>query len=324
VITLSTSIIIPCFNEEEVIEETYARIKTVMKEFKTYELIFINDGSRDRTLPILTNLAKSDKTVRVLSFSRNFGHQPAATAGIHHATGDVAIIIDADLQDPPELFPEMIRLHLEEKANVVYGQRTKRKGESIFKKATAKLYYRLLNRLSEVPMHTDTGDFRLIDRKVMDAFCQFPEKNKYIRGIINWVGFKQVPIHYVREPRFAGETKYPLRKMLNFALTGLLYFTKKPLKLAMNLGIICILVGLGLAAWTLIRYFVGEGIVPGWSSQLITIIFFGGVQLFTIGVLGGYIGSIFDEVKNRPEYVIGEKLNFPESNPVKKSSQVRR
>jgi dolichol-phosphate mannosyltransferase len=323
-ITLSTSIIIPCFNEEEVIEETYARIKAVMKGFKTYELIFINDGSRDRTLEILMRLAKTDKNMRVISFSRNFGHQVAVTAGIRNAAGDAAIIIDADLQDPPELFPEMIRLHREEKANVVYGQRTKRKGETFFKKFTARLYYRLLNRLSEVPMNIDTGDFRLIDRKVMDAFCQFSEKNKYIRGIINWVGFKQVPIMYVREPRFAGETKYPFRKMLRFAVTGLLYFTKKPLKLAMTLGLLCILVGLGLAAWILIRYFIGEGIVPGWASQLITIVFFGGVQLFTIGVLGGYIGSIFDEVKNRPEYIIEEKFNFPEAKPIKKSSQKRR
>jgi dolichol-phosphate mannosyltransferase len=323
VITLSTSIIIPCFNEEAVIEEAYARVKAVMKNFKTYEIIFINDGSRDRTLEILARLAKTDKTMRVISFSRNFGHQAAVTAGVRNASGDAAIIIDADLQDPPELFPEMIRLHLEEGANVVYGQRTKRKGETIFKKLTAKLYYRLLNKFSEVPMHMDTGDFRLIDRKVMDAFCEFSEKNKYIRGIISWVGFKQVPIQYVREPRFAGETKYPLRKMLKFAMSGLLYFTKKPLKLAMNLGIFCIVIGLGLALWSLILYFSNEFTVPGWSSQLITIVFFGGVQLFTIGVLGGYIGSIFDEVKDRPEYIIGEKLNFPALR-AKKSSPPRR
>lgn len=319
-ITLPVSIIIPCYNEEEVLEHTYARVKAVMAEFKKYEIIFINDGSHDRTGEILARIAKSDKTARILSFSRNFGHQAAVTAGIRNASMDAAIIIDADLQDPPELFPEMARVHLAEKANVVYGQRGKRKGETIFKKMTARLYYRFLNKFSEVPMQLDTGDFRLIDRKVMDAFCQFSEKNKYIRGIISWVGFKQVPILYTREPRFAGETKYPLRKMLRFAMTGLLYFTKKPLKLAMNLGILCILVSLGLAVWTIVLYFSDEFVVPGWSSQLITIVFFGGVQLFTIGVLGGYIGSIFDEVKNRPEYVIGEKINFPVSG----KKQVRR
>jgi len=323
VITLPASIIIPCFNEEEVIEETYKRVTKVMKEFANYELIFINDGSRDRTYEILTRLAKADETVRVLSFSRNFGHQAAVTAGIRNASGDVAIIIDGDLQDPPELFPEMIRIHLEEKANVVYGQRTKRKGESFFKKLSALIYYRLLRRLSEVPMQMDTGDFRLIDRKVIDAFCQFPEKNKYIRGLISWAGFRQVPIHYVREPRFAGETKYPLSKMLRFATTGLLYFTKKPLKLAMNLGIFCIFIGLGLTVWAVILHFSDPYVVPGWSSQLITIVFFGGVQLFTIGVLGGYIGSIFDEVKNRPEYIIEEKLNFPDGSR-KKTPQTHR
>jgi len=314
VISLHTSIIIPCFNEEQVIAETYRRVKAVMKEFKKYEIIFIDDGSRDQTRAILRNLARADKSVRVLMFSRNFGHQPAVTAGIRHASGDVAIIIDADLQDPPELFPEMIRIHQEQGANVVFGHRTKRKGESFFKKITAKLFYRSLNRLSEVPLPLDTGDFRLIDRKVMDAFCQFGEKNKYIRGIISWLGFAQAPIHYVREERFAGETKYPFRKMITFATTGLLYFTKKPLKLAMHLGLFCVLVGLGMAAWVVWLHLSGDAsVAKGWPSQLITIIFFGGVQLLTIGVLGGYIGSIFDEVKNRPEYIIGEALNFSES-----------
>jgi dolichol-phosphate mannosyltransferase len=311
VLTLPVSIIIPCFNEEEVIEQTYTRVKAVMAEFKKYEIIFINDGSQDRTGDILGRIAKKDKTVRVLAFSRNFGHQAAVTAGIRNASLDAAVIIDADLQDPPELFPEMVRLHLSEKANVVYGQREQRKGETFFKKLSARLYYRLLNKFSEVSMQVDTGDFRLIDRKVMDAFCEFPEKNKYIRGIISWVGFKQVPLLYTREARFAGETKYPLRKMLRFALTGLLYFTKKPLMIAIHLGVLCVLLGLALAVWALVLYFSGEYVEPGWSSQLITIVFFGGVQLLTIGVLGGYIGSIFDEVKNRPEYVIEEKINFP-------------
>ena len=304
-----TSLIIPCFNEELVIEETYRRAKAVLRDFRQHEIIFIDDGSRDTTPQILARLARSDKNVKVLLFARNFGHQPAVTAGIRHCSGDIAVIIDADLQDPPELIPEMIRILHAEKANVVYGHRTKRKGESVFKRLTAKMFYRTLNKLSEVPLPLDTGDFRLIDRKVIDAFCQFTEKNKYIRGIISWLGFKQVPMHYEREERFAGETKYPFRKMIKFAMTGLLYFTKKPLKLAMHLGTYCVLAGFAMVAWILVEHFLGNT-VPGWTSQLITIIFFGGIQLLTIGVLGGYIGSIFDEVKNRPEYVIGDKLNF--------------
>jgi dolichol-phosphate mannosyltransferase len=313
-------VIIPCFNEEKVIAETYRRVTAVMKNIKKYEIIFIDDGSRDGTHSILRNLARADKNVRVLVFSRNFGHQPAVTAGIRHASGEVAIIIDADLQDPPELIPEMIRIHQSEAANVVYGHRTKRKGESFFKRITAKVFYRSLNSLSEVTLPLDTGDFRLIDRKVMDAFCQFTEKNKYIRGIISWLGFTQAPIHYVREERFAGETKYPFRKMVKFATTGLLYFTKKPLKLAMHLGLFCVLIGLVMAGWVFWLYISGDpSLEKGWPSQLITIIFFGGVQLLTIGVLGGYIGSIFDEVKNRPEYIVGDAINFTTPKQRKKT-----
>lgn len=307
------SIIIPCYNEELVIAETYKRTHKVMNSFEHggYEIIFINDGSRDATLSILKAIAAEDKNVKILNFSRNFGHQPAVTAGISACSGDVAIIIDADLQDPPELFPEMVKKHLEENANVVYGQRESRKGETFFKKITAKLFYRTINYLSDTPLPVDTGDFRLIDKHVIEAFKNLPEKNKYIRGLISWVGFKQQPILYKREERFAGETKYPLSKMLKFASTSMLYFSKKPLKLALALGFISLLIGLLLGIYVISGlYFRPETVVTGWPSIIISIIFFGGVQLITIGVLGEYLGNVFDEIKNRPEYIVHERINF--------------
>ncbi|MFC0185193.1 glycosyltransferase family 2 protein [Pseudarcicella hirudinis] len=310
---LFISVIVPCYNEEQVIEHTYQRIVKTLQGFpaRGYELIFINDGSKDNTLSSLKRLAALDSNVKVLAFSRNFGHQPAVSAGIEMCEGDVAIIIDADLQDPPELFPEMIKIHLEENANVVYAVRKERKGESLFKLFTAKLFYRLINNLSDVKLPVDTGDFRLIDRMVIDTFKKLPEKNKYIRGLISWIGYKQVPVYYVREERFAGETKYPLSKMMKFATTSLLYFSKKPLKLAMTMGFLSIVVGLFLAAWVITGIiFRPNTIVSGWASSVIAIIFFGGVQLLTIGVMGEYLGNIFDEIKNRPEYIIHEKINF--------------
>jgi polyisoprenyl-phosphate glycosyltransferase len=310
---LYISIIIPCYNEELVIEETYKRTDKVMKSFehKGYEIIFINDGSKDATLSILKGIASRDKSVKILNFSRNFGHQPAVTAGIGACNGDIAIIIDADLQDPPELFPDMVKTHLEQNANVVYGQRESRKGETFFKTFTSKAFYRIINSLSDTTLPVDTGDFRLIDRHVIDAFKNLPEKNKYIRGLISWVGFKQVPIMYKREERFAGETKYPLSKMLKFASTSMLYFSKKPLKIALALGLLSLLVGLLLGIYVISGlYFRPETVVTGWPSIIISIIFFGGVQLITIGVLGEYLGNVFDEIKNRPEYIIHEKINF--------------
>jgi len=313
---VSVSVIIPCYNEEAVISETYARVKKVLLEngYKKHEILFIDDGSRDRTLDILRELVAKDKSVTVLGFSRNFGHQAAVCAGIKHCREDVAIIIDADLQDPPELIPDMIRMHLVEGYNVVYGVRAKREGESFFKRLSAKIFYRVLASLSDVPIPLDTGDFRLIDRAVIDEFKRLSEKNKYIRGLISWIGFKQGPIMYSRDPRFAGKTKYPLYKMLRFAMTGLLYFSRKPLKLAIMTGFTCIAAGLLMLAYVLIaKFYPGMGIVKGWTSTLIIIIFFSGVQLMTVGVMGEYIGSIFDEVKNRPEYIIRERLNYTPS-----------
>jgi glycosyltransferase involved in cell wall biosynthesis len=306
------SVLVPCFNEELVITETNSRIVNVMiKHNINYEIIYINDGSIDNTFNILTDLSKNNKHIKVLNFSRNFGHQNAVSAGVHNCSGDLAVIIDADLQDPPEVIPEMIELLIKEKCNVVYAQRIKRKEKSIFKKVTASIFYKLINFLSDIKFPVDTGDFRLIDKKVIEAYKSFPERNKYIRGLISWMGFKQVPFKYVREERFAGETKYTFTKMMRLALTGIFGFSKKPLKLALNLGLICIFLGVFFTFWILyISFFESDKVIQGWTSTIITIVFLGGIQLLTIGVLGEYIGSIFDETKNRPEYIIESKLNM--------------
>lgn len=313
--SLSVSIIVPCYNEEAVLNQTYQRIKNVLENEKltNHAIIFINDGSRDSTLTILKEISSKDKKVKVLSFSRNFGHQPAVCAGLKYCTTEVAIIIDADLQDPPEIFPEMIKIYKEKQCNVVYAVRRERKGESYFKKLTAKIYYKMINSLSETPLPIDTGDFRLIDRKVIDEFNGLREKNKYIRGLISWIGFKQEPILYVRDSRAAGETKYSLSKMIRFATTGLLYFTKRPLKLAITLGFVSIIIGLLFASFIIIGKLTNKlYTVQGWTSIMVLMIFFGGVQLLTVGVLGEYIGSIFDEVKDRPEFIVDQKINFEE------------
>jgi len=307
------SLIVPCFNEEAVIETTYARFKKVLDGLTDVkpEIIFINDGSTDQTGAMLSAIASKDSRVTVLHFSRNFGHQPAVTAGIHHCNSDLAVIMDADLQDPPELIPELLEKQRQENASVVYCVRYKREGESPMKLFTSRLFYRTLNKLSEVPFPLDTGDFRLIDRQVMDEFNKFREKGKYIRGIISWVGFRQVPFYYHREARFAGETKYPFRKMLHFAGTAMLYFSKKPLKLAIGLGFGAVMIGLVFALWTVFGKIFGfTNAEMGWSSIILLIIFFGGVQLLTVGVLGQYIGIIFDEVKDRPEYIIEKKEKY--------------
>jgi glycosyltransferase involved in cell wall biosynthesis len=316
---MKISLIIPCFNEEPVIEETYKRIYAVaQKESWDYELVFVNDGSKDKTPEMLDAFAEKDERVVVLHFSRNFGHQPAVSAGIDYCTGDIAVIIDADLQDPPEVIPDMIALHKEKEAEVVYAVRRSRKGENWFKKITAKIFYRFVNFLSNVKLPLDTGDFRLVTRKVMESFKRLPEKNKYIRGLFSWLGYKQEPFAYDRDERFAGETKYPLKKMIKFATTGLLYFSNKPLRLALNLGFLNIFVGIGLAIWILITQFVWpESSVPGWASTMISIIFFGGVQLFTVGIIGEYIGNLFDEVRNRPEYIVSDVRNRERINEAK-------
>ena len=306
------SVIIPCYNEEAVIGESYNRTKAVLDTLSCdTEIIYINDGSTDRTYELLNSFAANDNRVKVLHFSRNFGHQPAVSAGIHHCDADWAIIMDADLQDPPELIPVILRHREDEGANVVYCVRRSRDKEGLFKRVSAKLFYRSINRMSEVQFPLDTGDFRLIDRKVMDQFCRLREHGKYIRGLVSWMGFRQVPFYYERKARFAGETKYPLKMMLRFGTTALFYFSKKPLILATGLGFLSVLIGVILAIWfTLGKIYGFNNAETGWTSIMTAVVFFGGVQLLTIGVLGQYIGILFDEIKDRPEYIIDEKMGI--------------
>jgi len=306
------AVIVPCYNEELVIVESYRRTKAVMEKLSILtEIIYINDGSRDKTRDILNEIASKDPHVKVIHFSRNFGHQPAVTAGINNCDADLAVIMDADMQDPPELIPDILELQEREQANVVYCVRKSRSGESVFKRLTAKMFYRFLNNMSEVQFPVDTGDFRMVDRKIMDQFDRFQERGKYIRGLISWLGYKQVPFYYEREARIAGETKYPISKMLKFASTAMLYFSKKPLRIVVGLGFIAVVLGLLLALYFAVGKIYGfSNAETGWTSIMTTVIFFGGVQLLTVGVLGQYIGVLFDEIKARPEYVIDEKRNF--------------
>lgn len=305
------SVIVPCYNEELVVRESYKRLTEVMRQTNMdYELIFINDGSKDQTTTILKELSQSDSTVKVIDFARNFGHQCAVTAGINNCKGDLAVIIDSDLQDPPEVILDMLDIQKREEANVVYGVRKKRDGETWFKLITAKYFYRTLNKLSEVNFPVDTGDFRMIDRNIIDLFNSLHEKNKYIRGLISWMGYKQVPCYYDRKERFAGETHYPLKKMLKLAITGLLGFSKKPLKLASILGVLMLVLSVLGAFIMLIAKIVNPALTFAVGLLAMLVLFVGGLQFVTIGILGEYLANMFDESKNRPEYIIREKINF--------------
>lgn len=306
------SVIIPMYYEEEVAEECYKRMTFVLQNIENYdyEIICINDGSRDKTLSILENLAIRDKRLKVLSFSRNFGHQCAVTAGLKYVTGDAIVIIDADLQDPPELIPEMLKLW-EAGNDVIYGKRKTRDGESVFKLFTAKIFYKTLNALSDVEIPKDTGDFRLVDRKVVDTINSLPEHNKFLRGLFSWVGYKQIPFQYERKERFAGKTKYPLKKMLKLASDGIISFSTKPLKIVGGLGMISIVISFILLIYALISYiFKLNDLSAGWTSLMLGITFFAGVQLLSLWIMSEYIARIYDESKNRPQYIIEKKINI--------------
>ncbi len=305
------SVVVPCYNEEAVIHETHRRLSRVLSNLEDleYELVYVNDGSRDRTPLLLQQLQVNDRRVRVVQFSRNFGHQIAVTAGLEHAAGDAVVLIDADLQDPPEVIREMVR-RWREGYDVAYGVRTDRPGESAFKLGTAKLFYRGINRLSDTPIPLDTGDFRLMDRKVVDALQTMPERDRFVRGMVSWVGFRQVAVPYRREARFAGESKYPLFKMVRFALDGVTSFSVQPLRLATWLGFL--VSGLALVGITYaltLRLFTSNW-VTGWTALFIMVLFLGGVQLLSLGIIGEYIGRIYGEAKRRPLYLVAETHGF--------------
>lgn len=300
------SVIIPMFNEEDVIEETYMRLKETMDMTEeTYELVFVNDGSKDQTVEIMSKIIQRDPNVRLIDFSRNFGHQIAITAGMDYAAGQAIVVIDADLQDPPAIILQMIS-KWKQGYEVVYGKRSKRKGESLFKKATAMLFYRLLRSMTSVEIPLDTGDFRLIDRKVADVLKGLKEKNRFVRGLVSWVGFRQTSVEYVREERWAGETKYPLKKMLRFAADGITSFSYKPLRLATYLGFALSCLSFIYLIVVLFQALFTSTTQAGWASTIAINLFFNGIMLILLGVIGEYIGRIYDESKNRPLYIVRE------------------
>jgi polyisoprenyl-phosphate glycosyltransferase len=308
------SVVVPCLNEQEVIGLSHPRLKAALEAIcadgtMTHEIIYVDDGSKDQTAALLAAIATADPCVNVVVLSRNFGHQPAVTAGLDHAIGDCAVIIDADLQDPPELIADMVRLW-RDGFDVVYGQRTDRDGESAFKIATARAFYRGLNALSDVDIPLDVGDFRLIDRCVMDAIANMPERDRFLRGMISWVGYRQAALPYRRAARAAGESKYPLTKMIRFALDGMLSFSLAPLRFVITIGSwIVVAAMLGIVYAVLNRLFTDQW-VSGWTMLFIAIMFMGGVQLMVLGVIGEYVGRIYMATKSRPLYLIDHKVGF--------------
>ncbi|POO81786.1 glycosyltransferase family 2 protein [Bacillus paralicheniformis] len=306
------SIVVPVYNEAEVLQSTYDRLKTVMDSTgDPYELIFVNDGSSDDSIHMLKSLAQSDPAVKCINFSRNFGHQIAITAGTDYAAGEAIVVIDADLQDPPELILEMAE-KWRQGFDVVYAVRTKREGETFFKKQTAAMFYRILRKLTDVDIPVDTGDFRLMDRKVVNEMNKLKEKNPFVRGLVSWLGFKQTAVYYERHERLAGETKYPLKKMLKLSLDGITSFSFQPLKLASYSGIALSAVGFIYAFIVVCMKLFTTSTVTGWSSMIILQCLFSGFILIILGAIGEYIGRIYDEVKDRPLYIIDGKYGFEE------------
>jgi dolichol-phosphate mannosyltransferase len=308
------SVVVPCFNEEEVLPETHKRLLSGLEALDTdLEIVYVDDGSTDSTAAILHELSASDPRVRVVRFARNFGHESAITAGIDHSRGHAVVLIDADLQDPPEVIPRMVELW-REGYQVVYGVRRRRPGETIFKRSTSAAFYRMINLMSDVPIPLDTGDFRLMDRCVVDVLHEMPERHRFVRGMISWVGFKQCPVYYERHPRFAGETKYPLGKMVGLALDGVTSFSTAPLRWVTWAGLIAAGVSvLGIIYAVVVRMMTNSW-VPGWAAIFVAVLFVGGVQLLSLGAIGEYVGRIYGEAKARPLYVVAERLGFAAMN----------
>lgn len=305
------SVVIPCLDEAAVMPETLRRLQGLADGQPEYdfEFVFVDDGSRDSTLPILAQAAKADPRLRVISFARNFGQQIAVTAGIDVARGDAVVLMDCDLQDPPEVVAQMIA-RWREGYDVVYGTRTSRKGDSLFKRTTARLFYALINRLSEVPIPADTGDFRLMGRPVVEILRQMPERHRFLRGMVAWTGFRQTAILYERPERFAGQTKYPVTKMVQYALDGILSFSTRPLQMAIALGLTTVgLSMLGIVYALVMRIFTSVW-VEGWTALIIAVLFLGGVQLLSLGIIGEYVGRIYGEVQRRPLYVVRHKIGL--------------
>jgi len=310
------SVVIPCMNEEEVLRETNRRLVAVLEGISlNLEIVYVDDGSTDSTPALLRELRAHDSRIRVIRFSRNFGHQVAITAGLEHASGDAVAIIDADLQDPPEVILDFVAKWLDG-YDVVYGVRTEREGETVFKLWTAKLFYRFISHLSDTRIPLDTGDFRLMDRRVVDALLSMPERDRFVRGMVSWLGFSQTAVEYRRAPRLAGVTKFSLFKMVRFALDGIFSFSTLPLRLATWTGFAASgLAIFGIVVVLLERFFGVVGLVRGWSSAMIAELFIGGVQLICMGLIGEYVGRIYGESKRRPLYIVQERMGFEARNP---------
>lgn len=303
------SIVVPVYNEEEIINKTYSRLKEVIsKTNEDYELIFINDGSVDSTYALISSIVEKDSHIKLLSFSRNFGHQIAISAGLEHAEGDAVIVIDADLQDPPEIILEMIK-KWKEGYEVVHGKRIRRDGDPMLKKIAINIFYRLLKRLTNCDIPVDVGDFRLIDKRVCNIIKNLPEKNRYLRGLVSWVGFKQTCVEYIRLGRIGGESKYPLNKLIGLALSGITSFSYKPLRIATYMGFtlsVCSFLYLIYALYSKIA----KNTPIGWTSLVVTNALFYGIVLIILGIFGEYIGKIYEETKGRPLYIVKDKIGF--------------
>ncbi len=308
------SIVAPVYNEEAILHELYKRVSETMETLgESWELVLVNDGSWDRSYEIMLELHEQDQRVHIVNFSRNFGHQIAITAGMDYAQGQAVVIIDADLQDPPGVILEMVD-KWREGYEVVYAIRRERKGETRFKLWTAKMFYRLINKITGVNIPLDTGDFRLLDRKAVDALRRIREHHRFMRGLSVWIGFRQTGVTYVREERYAGETKYPLSKMLRFAMDGITSFSYLPLQFATYIGfIIAGFSVLGILI-TIILRLSGSQAFYGQATTLVMVLFLGGIQLISLGIIGEYLGRIYDEVKNRPLYIVDEAVGFEQKN----------
>jgi|HubBroStandDraft_1064217.scaffolds.fasta_scaffold03588_8 polyisoprenyl-phosphate glycosyltransferase len=310
----TVTLVLPIHDEEEVIPELHRRLQDFVHQVGvSVEVIFVDDGSSDRSLQLLRELSSHEPRYRILSLSRNFGHQVAITAGLDHSTGDAVVVMDADLQDPPEVVKEMLE-KWREGFDVVYAIRRKRQDETWFKLVTARVFYRLFAAMIPIDVPLDAGDFRLMSRRVVVALGALRETHRFVRGMVAWVGFRQAKVLYDRPGRFAGQTKYPLRKMARFAVDGITSFSILPLRFSTYLGIVMSLISLAVTAWALVSKYVFQRTVTGWTAIVVIIALFASVQFFMIGILGEYVGRIFEEIKGRPLYVVREAINMPSAD----------
>lgn len=305
------SVVLPVFNEEGGLPELYRRLNAVLISMGiSHEIIFVNDGSRDRSWDVMLELANRDHLVKAVSLSRNFGHQLAITAGVDASLGAAVVVMDSDLQDPPELIEQLFAKY-REGFDVVYAQRRTRDGETWFKQTTARMFYRVIRRMTTVDIPVDTGDFRLMSRRVVEDLKRLQEQSRFVRGLVTWVGYNQTPVLYDRDRRYGGDTKYPLTKMMKFALDGITGFSSQPLRLASHAGLLLAAASLALmVAFTIYKLAGGAGLVPGWTSLMVAVLFLGGLQLLAIGILGEYIGRIYEEAKRRPLYLVQDTRNM--------------